>query len=195
MQKRFEYCIPKAAQVVPAGADWLHEVKYDGYRGRIERDGDRVRLLSKSGLDWSWRNPLIVAAARKLTTKNFTIDGEIVVLDQNGVPDFDALHGNQNNAAARLYAFDCMALAGDDLRELPLFERKDRLARLLRNPADGIFLASYERGEIGPDLFAAACDLGLEGIVSKHRERLYRPRTCEWRKVKNRAHPAFSRVF
>ncbi|MBR0884264.1 bifunctional non-homologous end joining protein LigD [Bradyrhizobium japonicum] len=195
MQRRFEYCVPKVAQVVPTGPDWLHEIKYDGYRGRIERDGDRARLLSKSGLDWAWRYPLIVETALKLRSKHFTIDGEIVVLDESGVSDFDALHANRNNAAARFYAFDCMALAGDDLRELPLFERKDRLARLMRNEAAGIFVATYESGEIGPDLFKAACKMGLEGIVSKHRERRYRPRTCDWRKVKNRAHPAFSREF
>jgi ATP-dependent DNA ligase len=195
MQKPLEYCVPKAAKAVPAGSDWIHEVKHDGYRGRLERDGNAVRLFSKSGLDWTWRFPLIIAAARKLRTSHFAIDGEIVVLDERGMSDFAALHSNRNNDVAQLYAFDCLAFAGDDIADLPLFERKDKLALLLRTSVDGIFPATYERGAIGPDLFGAACKMGLEGLVSKHRERRYRPRTCAWIKVKNREHPAFRRVI
>jgi ATP-dependent DNA ligase len=88
-----------------------------------------------------------------------------------------------------------LALAGDDLREFSLVERKERLAKLIRSPSPGIFAATYERGEIGPELFGAACKMGLEGIVSKHLARRYKWRTCDWVKVKNRAHPAFSRVL
>jgi bifunctional non-homologous end joining protein LigD len=77
------------------------------------------------------------------------------------------------------------------LRELPLFDRKARLAKLPARHREGIFVAPFERGEIGPGLFEAACRMGLEGLVSKHRERRYRPRTCDWVKVKNRQHPAF----
>jgi bifunctional non-homologous end joining protein LigD len=95
---------------------------------------------------------------------------------------------------AQLYAFDCIALDGDDLRDLPLFERKAKLAQLLRGRPEGIFVAPFEQAAIGPQLFEAACKMELEGIVSKHRQRRYRPRTCEWVKVKNRQHPACSRV-
>jgi bifunctional non-homologous end joining protein LigD len=72
--------------------------------------------------------------------------------------------------------------------------RKTNLAQLLARRSDGIFVAPFEQGEIGPELFDAACRMNLEGLVSKHRERRYRPRTCDWVKVKNRKHPAFSRV-
>ena len=191
----FQPCVPVAAKAVPTGPDWLHEVKYDGYRGRVERDGKVVRVSSRSGLDWTWRFPWIVESALRLKAQRFAIDGEICVLDVRGISDFDALHSNRHNEEAQLYTFDLVALDGDDLRELPLFERKSRLAKLLQRRPEGIFVAPYELGEIGRDLFRAACDMGLEGLVSKHRERRYRPRTCEWIKVKNRKHPAMSRVM
>lgn len=194
MPKHIEFCVPTAKKIVPSGPDWFHEVKYDGYRGRLERDGKNVRLCSKSGLDWTWRFPWIAETALKIRKPRFVIDGEICVLDVRGVSDFDALHSNRHNEEAQLYAFDCMVLDGEDLRDLPLFERKKKLDQLLRGRPEGIFVAPFEQGEIGPELFEAACRMGLEGLVSKHRERRYRPRTCDWVKVKNRQHPAYSRV-
>jgi ATP-dependent DNA ligase len=90
--RQFEYCKPVLAKTVPTGPDWIHEVKYDGYRGRIVRDGRDVKLLSKSGLDWEWRFPFIVETALKMRQKQFIIDGEIRVLDVQGISDFKALH-------------------------------------------------------------------------------------------------------
>lgn len=191
----FEYCKPSLAKSVPTGPDWIHEVKYDGYRGRVVRDGKDVKLLSKSGLDWAWRFPWIVEAALKLKTPRFVIDGEICVLDVQGISDFNALHSNKRNEEAQLYAFDLVAFGGEDLRDEPLHARKAQLDKLLRGRPQGIFIAPFEPGEIGLSLFEAACRMGLEGLVSKHRERRYRPRTCDWVKVKNREHPAFSRVM
>ena len=96
----------------------------------------------------------------------------------------------------QLYAFDILALDGDDLRHLPLSMRKAHLERLLARRRDGIFVAPFEAGEIGPDLFRAACNMGLEGLVSKRRDRPYRGgRQRFWVKVKNRAHPAMERVM
>ena len=92
----------------------------------------------------------------------------------DGVSDFDGLHSRQHDAEVQLYAFDILALDGDDLRKLPLSMRKTNLARLLARRVDGIHLAPFEQGEIGPDLFRHACLMGLEGLVSKHRERAYR---------------------
>jgi ATP-dependent DNA ligase len=92
--------------------------------------------------------------------------------------------------------FDILAGDGEDLRKLPLSMRKTNLARLLTRRVDGIHLAPFETGEIGPDLFRHACLMGLEGLVSKHRDSRYRAgRFDRWIKVKNRAHPAFSRVM
>jgi bifunctional non-homologous end joining protein LigD len=99
--------------------------------------------------------------------------GEAVVLGVDGVADFDALHSGRHNDEVQLYAFDCLALDGDDLRRLPLSMRKMNLARLLARRPDGIFVAPFEQGEIGPELFRAACRMGLEGLVSKRRDRPY----------------------
>jgi hypothetical protein len=110
--------------------------------------------------------PLIVEAARRIRTKHFVLDGEAVLLGVDGISDFDGLYSGQHNDEIQLYAFDILALDGDDLRKLPLHLRKTNLARLLARRADGIHLAPFEQGEIGPDLFRAACDMMLEGLVS-----------------------------
>jgi ATP-dependent DNA ligase len=110
-------------------------------------------------------------------------------------PIFNGLHSRQHDEQVQLYAFDILALDGEDLRSLPLSMRKTNLARLLARRPDGIFVAPFEQGEIGPDLFMAACDMGLEGMVSKRADRPYRAgRSMDWVKIKNRKHPAFRRV-
>jgi ATP-dependent DNA ligase len=109
---------------------------------------------------------------------------KLVVLGLDGVADFNALHSRKHDTEVQLYAFDCLALDGDDLRSLPLSMRKTSLARLLARRPDGIFVAPFEQGEIGPDLFRKACEFGLEGLVSKRRDRPYRTgRSRDW--IKN----------
>ena len=190
---KFEFCIPIVARIMLAGAEWFHEIKYDGYR--IERDGDRVRLITRGGYEWSKRFLWIVEAALRNRRKQFVIDGEAVVLGVDGVSDFGGLRSGKHDAEVQLYAFDCLALDGDDLRKLPLSLRKTNLARMLERRPDGIFLAPYEQGEIGPDLFRKACEFGFEGLVSKHRDRSYHAgKSPNWLKVKNPKHPAMSRV-
>jgi ATP-dependent DNA ligase len=195
MLKAFDFCIPTRGTKVPHTPDWLHEIKYDGYRLRVERNGDRVRLITRNGYDWSKRYPWIVESALKNRQKQFVIDGEAVILGVDGISDFNALHSGKHNEEVQLYAFDMLAGDGDDLRSLPLSMRKTNLARLLARRPDGIFAAPFEQGEIGPDLFQAACKFGLEGLVSKRRDRPYRSgRSPDWVKVKNRKHPAMERV-
>jgi bifunctional non-homologous end joining protein LigD len=192
---RFDFCIPARGAKVPHTPDWLHEIKYDGYRMRVERNGDRVRLITRNGYDWTKRYPWIVESALKNRMKQFVIDGEAVVLGVDGVPYFNALHSRKHDHEVQFYAFDALALDGEDLRALPLSLRKTNLARLFARRPDGIFVAPFEQGEIGPDLFRAACNMGLEGLVSKRRDRPYRGgRSPDWVKVKNRTHPALSRV-
>jgi bifunctional non-homologous end joining protein LigD len=101
---------------VPAGPDWIHEIKHDGYRLIVQREGKRVRLLTRRGYDWSDRYPLIVQAALRLRKTSFVIDGEAVALGSEGISDFDALHGGKRNADVRLYAFDLLADDGVDTR-------------------------------------------------------------------------------
>ncbi|MCA1452805.1 DNA ligase [Bradyrhizobium sp. BRP22] len=195
MRRRSDFALPVRADKVPAGPDWFHEIKYDGYRLQVIREHDRVRLITKGGYDWTKRYPWIVEVARKIRQSHFVIDGEAVLLGVDGISDFNGLHSGKHNAEVQLYAFDMLAGDGDDMRKLPLSMRKTNLARLLRGRAEGIFVAPFEQGEIGPDLFEAACRMGLEGLVSKRRERRYEGGPCKhWIKVKNRKHPAYSRV-
>jgi bifunctional non-homologous end joining protein LigD len=192
----FEFCLPTTGIKVPASPEWFHEIKYDGYRIRVERDRDRVRLITRGGYDWTSRFPWIGEAALKNRVRQFVIDGEAVVLGVDGYSDFNALHSGRHNDEVQLCAFDALAMDGDDLRNLPLSMRKANLARLLARRPDGIFVSDFEQGEIGPDLFRKACEFGLEGLVSKHRDRPYRAgRSKHWIKVKNRQHPAMSRVM
>jgi ATP-dependent DNA ligase len=137
-----------------------------------------------------------VEAALKNRQKRFVIDGEAVILGVDGISDFNALHSGRHNEEVQLCAFDILVEGGDDLRKLPLDLRKNALEGLLARRPDGIFINPFERGEIGPGLFEAACRMGLEGIVSKRRDRPYRSgRSKHWLKIKNRAHPAMSRVM
>lgn len=129
-----------------------------------------MRLFTRNGHDWTDRYPLIVEAALRNRTSSFVIDGEAVLLGVDGISDFDGLHSWRHDEEVQLYAFAIMVDDGDDLRRIPLSMRKTNLARLLARRPDGIFFASFETGQIGPDLFRKACEFGLEGLVSKHRD-------------------------
>ncbi|MCK1605446.1 hypothetical protein IVB02_29625, partial [Bradyrhizobium sp. 166] len=114
----------------------------------------------------------------------------------DGVSDFNALHSRRHDHEVQFCAFDILAEGGDDLRMLPLSMRKTSLERLLARRPEGVFVNPFERGELGPDLFRAACNMGLEGLVAKRRDRPYQAgRSRYWVKVKNRSHPAMDRVL
>jgi bifunctional non-homologous end joining protein LigD len=99
-------CIPTRGTKVPSHSDWIHEVKQDGFRLIVSRDGDRVRLYTRNGYDWTSRYPLIVEAVRRIRTKQFVLDGEAVLLGVNGISDFDGLYSGQHNDEIQLYAFE-----------------------------------------------------------------------------------------
>jgi ATP-dependent DNA ligase len=186
-----EPCIPTRAEAPPAGPQWIHEIKHDGYRLIVCRRGDRVRLFTRRGYDWSDRYRLVAAAAAALPA-DVTIDGEVVVGDDGGVADFERLHSRDHDGRAFLWAFDLLELDGEDLRSQPLLERKGALRRLLSRSKTGIQFVDQLDGD-GAEVFAHACKLGLEGIVSKDRTRPYRSgRTKTWLKIKNRRRQAFS---
>src|ERR1700761_7797003 len=190
-KRQFEPCLPARHTRVPTGADWIHEIKHDGYRLIVHRHDKAVRLFTRNGHDWTDRYPWIVQAALQIRQKHFVIDGEAVILGLDGVSDFDALHSGRHNDEVQFYAFDMLAGDGEDLRRLPLSMRKTNLERLRARRPEGIFIAPFEQGEIGPDLFRKACEFGLKGLVSKHRERAYRPgQSPNWIKVKKPKHPA-----
>lgn len=194
-KQQFAPCIPIKGKQVPSSPEWFHEVKQDGFRLIVQRERDRVGLFTRNGYNWTKRYPLIVEAAHRIKTSQFVIDGEAVLLGADGISDFDGLYGGKQNREVQLYAFDILALDGDDLRTLPLHLRKTNLQRLLVRRADGIHLAPFERGEIGPDLFKAACNMKLEGLVSKRRDSRYKAGPCrDWIKIKNPMSPAMNRA-
>ena len=117
--------------MVPAGPDWIHEVKYDGYRLRVEQQRRPGTAASKNGLDWTKRYPWIVETARKTKKKQFILDGEAVVLGVDRISNFDDLHSRQYDEEVQLYALDILAYEGDDLTRLPLHLRKTNLDQLL----------------------------------------------------------------
>jgi bifunctional non-homologous end joining protein LigD len=110
-------CIPRRALKPPAGP-WVHEIKRDGYRLQVRRDGDVVRLFTRIGYDWSDRYPAIAVTAMKLGAQSFTLDGEACICGPDGVAVFDALHRRGTVREAMLYAFDLLELDGEDLRAL-----------------------------------------------------------------------------
>jgi bifunctional non-homologous end joining protein LigD len=157
---------PVKAPKPPVGADWVHEIKHDGYRIIVRRDGPAVRLYSRNAYDWTVRLAGIAAAAERIKAKSFTIDGEAVVLGPDGLSRFEELSRREAARTAILYAFDLIEHDGEDLRDHPFLERKAALARLLRDAKAGILLNEHIV-EDGATVFAHACRLGAEGIVSK----------------------------
>ena len=187
-------CIPTRAAKPPAGPDWIHEIKHDGYRLQACRDGDAVRLFTRRGYDWTARYPGIVATSMQLRAASFTLDGEAVVCGTDGVAIFDALHRHGTVSDAMMYAFDLLQLDGEDLRGLPLGDRKKRLARLLGSKRRLGIVLSEHTDEDGATIFRQACRMGLEGIVSKRLGAPYRSGPSrDWIKVKNPDSPAMMR--
>ena len=173
-------------KAVPAGDAWLHEPKYDGYRIGCLVEPSGVRLVSRRGNDWTASFPEIAAAARGLGA--CALDGEIAALDAHGRTSFQRLQ-NAFGAGARprlvYFVFDLLSLAGEDLRRLPLEDRKALLEGLLApRPTGAILYTPHAIGD-GAAVFAAACRAGLEGIVSKRRDARYVPgRGPSWVKTK-----------
>ena len=131
MLRHIQPCLPSKAPRPPSGPQWIHEIKYDGYRLMVRRNGARVWCYTKNGHDWADRFPAIVAAAHRIKASAFLLDGEAVIPREDGLPDFNALRSRRRNHEAMLYAFDLIAARGDDLRGVALIERKQRLGRLL----------------------------------------------------------------
>jgi bifunctional non-homologous end joining protein LigD len=192
----YQPCLPIVAATVPVGPEWLHELKHDGFRLIITRDGDRVRLFTRRGYEWSHRFPRIIDQARRLKPGMFVIDAEAVFCSDDGVSDFDRLISRRVDADVFAYGFDLLALDGDDLRLQPLERRKAKLAKVLARSVDGILLTEHIDGELGAVMFKHVCRMGLEGIVSKRRDKPYvAGRSKHWIKVKNPASPAALRVW
>jgi ATP-dependent DNA ligase len=194
-----EPCLPMMSRTVPTGAGWAYEIKHDGFRFICRRDGDRVRLFSRGGHDWSPQLPAIAEAMRALPVASVTLDGEVVICGADGVSQFDrmsAVFGRHGSREAFLYAFDLLELDGQDLRGKRWDARRAALVQLLAGTGEGIRLCEHIEGTDGAVVFRAACNMGLEGIVAKRRDSRYRSGRCrDWIKIKNIAHPAIERAM
>jgi len=186
-------CLPTKTDKLPSGSQWLHEIKHDGFRIIARKNGAQVRLYSRPGNDLTHRFPLIVETLARLRSRSCIIDGEAVACDDNGVASFNLIRYRRHDDSTFLYAFDLIELNGDDLRRDPLEVRKATLASIVAKAGRGIRFNEHIEGD-GPTVFAHACKLGLEGIVSKRKDSAYRSgRSPDWLKMKNSDAPAVKR--
>jgi bifunctional non-homologous end joining protein LigD len=168
---------------VPAGDRWLHEIKFDGYRVQLHIANDDIKVFTRRGNDWTRRFHKVAADAYLINAKSAIIDGEIVVPAADGTTDFSVLQNELKGQSTKIVmiAFDLLYLNGQDIRKLPLFERKALLQKLIAKTAIQ-FSESFELG--GREMFRHACKTGLEGVVSKVRDSRYpADRTNDWVKV------------
>jgi bifunctional non-homologous end joining protein LigD len=188
-------CQPYLADRPPAGPEWSHEIKWDGFRMIARKDGERVRVWARTGTEYTACLERIRAAVAALPIGAAVIDGEAIAFDAEGRPSFTALRSRNGEKRAVLVAYDLLELDGQDIRRKPLQDRKRDLARLLRPAkgkgaqriASGIVLSEAIAGK-GDAMFREACRMGLEGIVSKRLGSAYvSGRTRNWIKVKNAA--------
>jgi bifunctional non-homologous end joining protein LigD len=157
---------------VPSGSRWLHEIKFDGYRVQVHIKAGKVKVFTRRGNDWSARFRKIGNDAFEIDAGSVIIDGEVVVPGPNGVTDFSVLQNELKGRSGKivLVAFDLLHLNGDDLRRLPLIERKTQLKRLVADTAVQ-FSDSFEID--GQEIYQHACKVGLEGVVCKVRDSAY----------------------
>jgi bifunctional non-homologous end joining protein LigD len=178
--------LAKLVDRVPEGKAWLHELKFDGYRSLVSLGGGQAHAFTRSGLDWSEKFAAGVEDVLTLPVESALIDGEVVVIDDDGRTNFQALQAAIKGAPARLefYAFDLLQLDGEDLTGLPLIERKERLARLLDGHEGVIHYSDHIVGQ-GEALFDKFCGAGLEGVISKRADSKYMgSRGGSWLKTK-----------
>jgi bifunctional non-homologous end joining protein LigD len=189
---KYEPQLATLVKTPPSGDDWLHEIKYDGYRAGCAISPDGVRLTSRNGLDYTAALPEIVADAKTLPVTSALLDGEVVVLREDGRASFQALQqalsagaGGSARAGLIYLVFDLLELDGESLLTRPLEERKTRLQALAaQGGGRRIRYADHVVGH-GDAFFAHATKLGVEGIVSKRRDGVYLPgRRSGWLKIK-----------
>lgn len=181
-------CLPTATRKPPTGDQWVHEIKYDGYRMVCHRSGTTTRMISRSGKDWTEKFRTLARVVAQLRVESVVLDGEIVVLDEKGVASFQALQhrsGSPRETELRYCVFDLLYLNGYDLTKMTLLDRKEILAELIAtHTSNRIFVSEHMTGD-GPTIFHQASKLGVEGIVSKRITHPYaQGRSDTWVKTK-----------
>lgn len=193
MPDRVEPALALLTERPPLTGDWGWEIKWDGYRLHVHIEGRRVKVLTRNGFDWTSRFPAIAEAAQVLGPASMILDGEAVVLDEQGRADFSLLQKSLGASGRRIgnrastalfYAFDLLYLDGHDMRHAEYRTRRHLLEETLRGH-DGAILLSEEVHADPAELLVHACSLGLEGVVGKRQDRPYRSgRTGDWIKLK-----------
>jgi bifunctional non-homologous end joining protein LigD len=176
---------------VPEGDDWLHELKFDGYRALAFVEHGKVRLISRNGNDWTRRFQAIADALKSLHIKDAILDGEVVSLGENGISSFQRLQNQLKRGDDKslvIYLFDVPFYAGFDLTRSPLVERKEVLSRLIlsANPQNGgpVRYSDHIRGH-GDDVLQQACRRAMEGVICKRADSRYeQTRSASWLKAK-----------
>lgn len=179
-------CLPTLVEKPPTGPHWVHEIKWDGYRISVYVADGAATIRTRNGHDWTHRFPGIAAVASKLKVRSAVLDGEAVILDDQGRSSFAELQADldrHGSDRAVLYAFDLLFLDGEDLREKNLEKRRLALGSVVTKRSGILFSEEYS-GE-GAMLFKTACEHELEGIVSKRIDKPYKSgRRTEWLKTK-----------
>jgi DNA ligase D-like protein (predicted ligase) len=185
-----EWIKPQLTQLVDAAPDgdaWLHEIKFDGYRMHARLDRGTVKLLTRTGLDWTHKYPAIAAAVSSIGARQAYLDGELCGVGPDGITSFSMIQlaSDSGNAAALVFfLFDLLHLDGEDLCRRPLIERKARLAELLSNVSSPLHYCDHQIAH-GRAFHEKACGMSLEGIVSKRADAAYTPGNRGlWVKVK-----------
>jgi bifunctional non-homologous end joining protein LigD len=180
--------LAEPAETPPASGDWLHELKLDGYRIQARKDGSKVQLLTRTGLNWTHRMAAIAAEVAKLPVDKATLDGEVVVLSADGTTSFANLQASFQDGAKHAltyFAFDLLHLSGHNPRSLPLRKRKSLLADILAHADPHILRLSEHLESNGEAIFHEACKMRAEGIVSKLASSKYTAgRSSAWLKCK-----------
>ena len=178
---------PQLTQLAQEGPEWLHEIKFDGYRIHARLDRGAVRLLTRTGLDWTHKYPAIAAAVSSLRADQAYLDGELCGLGPDGTTSFSMIQNasDTGNAAGLVFfLFDLLYLDGEDVSTRPLIERKARLAALLSDARSPLQYSDHQVGQ-GRAFHEKACAMSLEGIVSKRTDASYVPGNRGlWVKVK-----------
>lgn len=187
LPERLEPQLATLVDAPPAG-DWRYEVKFDGYRILARIEGADVRLFTRNGHDWSAKMPHQVAALRTLKLKSAWLDGEVVVAGENGVADFQALQNafdTEHDERITYYLFDLPFLGGQDLRQVPLQDRRETLRQLLEGRESEQVKYSADFDQPVDSLLDSACRLELEGLIGKRADSPYSGRrSSDWIKLK-----------